>query len=467
MNINPALLRRSAAALVTRAGEYGDLFVETVRQIEVSRDAEGRGAVALGGWSGIAARRIDVDGGVRHHAQAGIEEDAIAEMPAALRNGGAPGSPSASRSAEAGSRAGVRRDNGDSRPPGAVVPDPGAATAVERYLAELEIESVGGSARAELRSQQVVIATSEGEIGEERRDWVAFTMRAVSKGRGGAPVQVVQGGGARDPDRLRALHPPADVRERLLRARREADEAVPSPSGETLVVLGPGPGGILFHEACGHALEGDRALRGRSVFFDLIGETVGPAELTLVDDPTLDGLPGSRRLDDEGWPATRTVLIDAGRVAGLLLDRATALRAGTAPTGSARRESYRDLPLPRMTNTFVLEGNRTPEEIVESVARGIYIEELGQGQVDTATADFVFQVRRGSLIAGGRRVASLAPCVVSGNGVRALGGLRMIGGDLRFDSGAGECGKEGQRARAAVGQPTVLIEGLLVRPAGI
>jgi TldD protein len=196
-----------------------------------------------------------------------------------------------------------------------------------------------------------------------------------------------------------------------------------------------------------------------------MGEQVGPSELAVLDDPTLDGLAGSRRVDDEGWPASRTVLVEEGRVAGLLLDRTTALRAGTAPTGSARRESFRDLPLPRMTNTFVAAGTCDPEQILAEVPRGIYVEDLGAGRADTATADFSFRVRRGYLVVSGRKVAPLGPCLLTGNALRALAGIRQIGVDLRFDPGAGECGKDGQRARAAVGQPTILIGGLLVRPA--
>jgi TldD protein len=310
----------------------------------------------------------------------------------------------------------------------------------------------------------VAVATSEGEVAEDRRDWIAFSARLEEEGRGGAAWSVSEGGGARDAARLRAVHPPEEVGARLARALLEQRDAVPPPSGETTVVLAPGPGGVFFHEACGHALEGDRALKGRSALVELLGERVGPADLTLVDDPTLAGLPGSRRMDDEGWPAARTVLIESGRLVGLLLDRATAMIAGTAPTGSARRESYRDLPTPRMSNTFVLEGPCAPEEILASVARGVYVTELGAGEVDTATGDFTFRVRRGRLLAGGRAVAPMAPAVISGNGVAAVRGVSMIGSDLRFDSGAGECGKEGQRLRAAVGQPTIKVLGLAVRP---
>jgi TldD protein len=461
--LDPVLLRRAAAALVRRPGEYGDLFLEELLHGEVVRRQGRTRASSLGGWTGAAARRIDAAGDVRHHAAAGLDEASIAAMPGRLRDGDGAAEASAGTSVKA------------------PLCDPDRLDSLARYLQEVEtgvLEALATaglasvpdreivlSARAELRSQRVAIASSEGEVSEESRDWAAFSVRLAVVGRGDQPLEAVQAGGARDPERIRALHPPRDVAARLAAALSEAESAAVPPTGEMAIILGPGAGGILFHEACGHALEGDRALRDRSALGALLGETVGPKDLTLVDDPTLDGLPGSRRFDDEGWPAARTVLIDAGRVAGLLLDRATALRAGTAPTGSARRESYRDLPLPRMTNTFVTEGTRSPEEVLAAVSRGVYVEELGAGRADTASADFSFRVRRGFLVAGGRRVAPLKACVVSGNGLLALSGIRMIGADLRFDEGAGECGKEGQRARAAVGQPTILLEGLSVRPA--
>jgi len=456
--LDPVLLRRAAAALVRRPGEYGDLFLEEVRHAEISRHRGRSGPAVLGGWAGVAARRIEVGGDVRHCSTAGLDPETIGALPRRLRGDAAVGP--------------ARPTGSSSRTPPC---EPRHLDGLALYLEEVEegvVRALGGvngidlSLRAEVRSQRVAIATSEGEVSEELRDWSAFTVGLAMTGRrGDSPIEATWAGGARDSERLRALHPPAEVAARLAEALREADSAASPPSGETAVILGPGAGGILFHEACGHALEGDRALRDRSALAALLGEEVGPKELTLVDDPTLDGLPGSRRFDDEGWPAARTVLIDAGRVAGLLLDRATALRAGTAPTGSARRESYRDLPLPRMTNTFVTEGTRDPGEILAAVQRGVYVEELGAGRVDTATADLTFRVRRGSLVAGGRKVAPLQACAVSGNGLRALAGVRMIGADLRFDPGAGECGKEGQRARAAVGQPTILLEGLTVRPA--
>jgi TldD protein len=456
---DPALLRKAAAALVSRPGDYGDLFLETVEQAEIRRDERGGRQAILGGWTGAATRVLGASG-TRHRAVGGRE---------ALEGLGATG------------KLDTGAPNGETPPsPMAAPADPDAhaarTAALTRYIDLLE-SAIGKAApagdsgasmlaRAELRSQEIVVATSEGEVAGDRRAWASFAVRVGRPGRSGATLWASVGGGARDPERLAAVHPPAAVAARIAEALDEAGAAAPAPLGAMPVILGPGVGGLLIHEACGHGLEGDRALRGRSAFANLLGETVGPEDLTIVDDPTLDGLAGSRPVDDEGWPAAPIVLVDAGRVAGLLLDRATALHAGTAPTGSARRESYRDLPLPRMTNTFVRAGTHSPGEIVAAVPRGLYVAELGAGRVDTATAEFSFRVRRGFIVAGGRKVAPVGPCVIAGNGVTVLAGIRMIGVDLRFDPGTGECGKEGQRARAAVGQPTLLVEGLSTLPEG-
>lgn len=460
--LDTALLRRTAAALVARSGEYGDLFIEEVRQAELLRDGLEPGAIVTGGGRGAAVRVLSPLG-QRHTAVDGLDPDRIAHLPRLVRERSEDVAPSPA-AAPAGNQA--------------PFPEPALVEALAVYLnavagAIAAIPQIAREAggrdpaqavrlRAELRVQRVAIASSEGDVAEDRRAWARFTVRIAVPGRGGRLLEAATGGGARDPGRLAALQPPLSVAEELRRTLDEAEHAAPAPTGLLPVVLGPGVGGILFHEACGHGLEGDRAMRGRSAFAELLGEAVGPETLTLVDDPTLDGLSGSRRIDDEGWPSAPLVLIDAGRVAGLMLDRATALRARTAPTGSARRESYRDLPLPRMTNTFVREGPHDPEEILRALPRGLYVAELGRGQVDTASADFAFDVRRGYLIAGGRKVAPAGPCRIVGNGVRAIEGVTMIGSDLRFDAGSGECGKEGQRARAAVGQPTLLVGGLSV-----
>ncbi len=453
---DPPRLRRTASGLAGRPGEYADLFLERLREAVVEcRDGRTERAL-LGRSEGAAARRFD---GARtlHASISGLDMERLAALAARLKEGAPepmlPGSPKCAH-------------DPDSLEP---------LDDLERYVDDIRAAAERSSrgdvlfeGRGRLRRREIAVATSEGEIVEEDRCWATFSVRLHRGGGSGkaAPATITDGGGGVDLTRLRDRHPPEVVGARLARRLEEEEgESVPSPAGETIVVLAPGAGGIFFHESCGHALEGDNAVAGRSPFAGLFGERIGPADLTLIDDPTLAGLPGSRRVDDEGWPAAPTVLIEKGRLVGLLVDRATALRTRTTPTGSARRESYRDLPLPRMSNTFVREGPRTPAEILSSVGRGIYIQELGAGEVDASSAQFSFRVKRAYLISGGRLIAPIAPAVVSGDGVRALRDIKMIGGDLRFDGGAGECGKDGQRARAAVGQPTIRVDGLVVRPA--
>ena len=488
---DPVVLRRAAARLVRRPREYGDLFLEGTAVVSLRREGGVETASETKSERGGAARLLSAEGKSRHVTAEGLDPDGVVALADRVDGGG--GTIMAAPAAGATGR----DPASDRRPePSADRPEPGIASAraaVRAYLEEIErllLRAAGGTAwgalwaaqpeqialqaQAQIRSQQILIATSEGEIVEDRRDWTWFTVRVEGPARTVGPspggsgkgprIGTIAGGGARNALRLGAVHPPAEVVRRLVTALDAAQTTAPAPTGEMPVVLGPGVGGILFHEACGHALEGDRALAGKSALAEKFGEQVAPDFLTLVDDPTLDGLPGSRRFDDEGWRTAPTVLIERGRVAGLLLDRATARRAGSAPTGSARRETFRDLPLPRMTNTFVREGRWSPGSIVSAVARGLYVEELGAGQVDTATGEFAFQVRRGAIIAGGRLVAASGPCAITGSGLRALAGVRAVGTDLRFDPGAGECGKDGQRARAAVGQPTLLVEGLVVLP---
>jgi TldD protein len=485
-SLDAALLRRLASRLVRRPGEYGDLFLEASAVVELHRESDGGIAVTAGVDRGAAARVLLPDGSVRHVACSGLDPEGIEALPQRLA--GAESRRAPDGAAAPAAPPGEPTPSGSGRPrrpaPRGRAASEAGAPALRAYLDEIE-RALGAAAhgtswgqawlaslrpaaireRAGSRAQRVLIATSEGEIVEDRRDWIWFTLRVLTPGAPGrAPFRAAAGGGARDLERLRVLHPPAEVAARLAADLEASGAPAPAPSGTLPVILGPGGGGILFHEACGHALEADRALSGRSALAQRFGDAVGPEALTLVDDPTLDGLAGSRRFDDEGWRTAATVLIEAGRISGLLLDRGTARRVASAPTGSARRESWRDLPLPRMTNTFVREGSSTPADIVSQVSRGLYVAELGAGRVDTASGEFEFQVRRGTLVAAGRLVAPVGPCVVAGNGLQALSGVRAVGTDLRFDPGAGECGKDGQRARAAVGQPTVLVEALSVRP---
>jgi TldD protein len=243
-------------------------------------------------------------------------------------------------------------------------------------------------------------------------------------------------------------------------------EARPAPAGQMPVVLGPGWPGILLHEAIGHGLEGDFNRKGSSAFANRIGERVAAPGVTVVDDGTLSGRRGSLNVDDEGTPAQRTVLIEDGILKGYIQDTHNARLMGVAPTGNGRRESYAHLPLPRMTNTYMLPGQMDPKEIVASIDRGIYAVNFGGGQVDITNGKFVFSMSEAYWVENGQIQYPIKGATLIGNGPDALTRVSMVGNDLALDSGVGTCGKEGQSVPVGVGQPTLRIDGLTVGGTG-
>lgn len=239
----------------------------------------------------------------------------------------------------------------------------------------------------------------------------------------------------------------------------EAEEA---PAGTMTVVLGSGWPGILLHEAIGHGLEGDFNRKGTSAFSGRVGEKVASPLCTVVDDGTLEGRRGSLSIDDEGTPTRCTTLIENGILRGYMQDRLNARLMGVAPTGNGRRESYQHLPMPRMTNTYMLAGESDPEEILRSVSRGLYAKNFGGGQVDITSGKFVFSASEAYLIEGGRITRPVRGATLIGNGPEVLTRVSMVGNDLALDSGVGTCGKDGQSVPVGVGQPTLRIDGLTV-----
>jgi TldD protein len=239
-------------------------------------------------------------------------------------------------------------------------------------------------------------------------------------------------------------------------------EAVDCPAGTFTVVLGPGWPGILLHEAVGHGLEGDFNRRGTSAFSGLIGERVAAEGVTVIDDGTLSGERGSLNVDDEGTPTSRTVLIEDGVLVGYMQDRLNARLMGMKPTGNGRRQSYEHLPMPRMTNTFMLAGEDDPEDILRSVDNGVYAVSFAGGQVDITSGKFVFSANEAYRIEGGRIGAPLKGATLIGNGPEVLKRISRIGHDLKMDPGVGTCGKDGQGVPVNVGLPTLRIDGLTV-----
>jgi TldD protein len=254
--------------------------------------------------------------------------------------------------------------------------------------------------------------------------------------------------------------------------QREADEAirqalvnlqsVAAPAGEMPVVLGPGWSGVLWHEAVGHGLEGDFHRKKTSVFTKLMGERIASPGVTVVDDGTMQDRRGSLTIDDEGTPTQRTVLIDDGRLVGLMQDRQNARLMGVAPTGNGRRQSHACAPMPRMTNTIMLGGDKDPQEILGSVKKGLYCANFGGGQVDIVSGKFVFTITEGYLIEDGKLGAPVKGATLIGAGSEALTKVGMIGNDMKLDPGIGTCGKDGQGVPVGVGQPTLRIDALTV-----
>jgi TldD protein len=258
---------------------------------------------------------------------------------------------------------------------------------------------------------------------------------------------------------------PAHWKEQVDEALRQALVnlgAVPAPAGEMTVVLGPGWPGVMLHEAIGHGLEGDFNRKKTSAFSGMIGERVATKGVTVVDDGTLPDRRGSLTVDDEGTPTNCTTLIEDGILKGYMQDRMNARLVGAAPTGNGRRQSFAHAPMPRMTNTYMLAGDRDPQEIIASVPRGLYAVNFGGGQVDITSGKFVFSASEAYLIENGKVGAAVKGATLIGNGPDALTKVTMIGNDLGLDHGIGTCGKDGQSVPVGVGQPTLRMDGLTV-----
>ena len=256
------------------------------------------------------------------------------------------------------------------------------------------------------------------------------------------------------------------------RVREYVDEAVnsaltnlesrPAPAGEMTVVLGPGWPGVLLHEAVGHGLEGDFNRKGSSAFAGRIGQRVAAKGVTVLDDGTLSDRRGSLNIDDEGQVSQRNVLIEDGILQGYIQDSLNARLMKVKPTGNGRRESYAHCPMPRMTNTYMLGGDKSPDEILASIKKGLYATNFGGGQVDITSGKFVFSASQAYWVENGKIKYPVKGATIVGNGPDALTRVSMIGNDMQLDSGVGTCGKEGQSVPVGVGQPTLRIDGLTV-----
>jgi len=307
----------------------------------------------------------------------------------------------------------------------------------------------------------ILVARSDGMMAADVRPLVRLSLQVIAE-QDGRREQGSSGGGGRFDyayftDEMLERYARIAVDQALINL-----EARPAPAGQMTVVLGSGWPGILLHEAVGHGLEGDFNRKGTSAFSGRIGQRVAAPGVTVMDDGTIERRRGSLNVDDEGTPTQSTVLIEDGILRGYLQDSLNARLMGVPVTGNGRRESYSHAPMPRMTNTYMLSGDKDPQEILRSVKRGLYAANFGGGQVDIVSGKFVFSASEAYMIEDGKVTYPVKGATLIGNGPDALTRVSMIGNDMALDSGVGTCGKEGQSVPVGVGQPTLRIDGLTV-----
>src|SRR5580698_3062146 len=314
--------------------------------------------------------------------------------------------------------------------------------------------------------QAVEIVRPDGEIYRDIRPLVRVNV-AVVVGDGSRQESGSAGYGGREGyERFVATDAWQGTVDNAIRQALVNLEAVPAPAGEMDVVLGPGWPGVMLHEAIGHGLEGDFNRKKTSAFAGLMGQQVASKGVTVVDDGTMLQRRGSLSIDDEGTPTNRTVLIEDGILVGYMQDRQNARLMGMKPTGNGRRESFAHVPMPRMTNTYMLAGTTDPQEIIASVKNGIYAVHFGGGQVDITSGKYVFECTEAYRIENGKQGAPIKGAMLIGNGPTDLNRISMVGNDLALDDGIGTCGKNGQGVPVGVGQPTLRIDRITVGGTG-
>ncbi len=336
---------------------------------------------------------------------------------------------------------------------------------IERYARALDSRVVQVMASLAGEYEVALVARSDGMMNADIRPLVRLSLQVIVEDQGRREQGSAGGGGRFDyayfNDEMLQRYAQQAVHQATVNL-----EAERAPAGEMTVVLGSGWPGILLHEAIGHGLEGDFNRKGSSAFAGRIGERVAAPGVTVVDDGSIPQRRGSLQMDDEGNPTQCTTLIEDGILQGYLQDSLNARLMGVSVTGNARRESYAHLPMPRMTNTMMLNGDKSPEEIIASVQHGLYAANFGGGQVDITSGKFVFSTTEAYLIEDGKVTRPVKGATLIGNGPDVLTRISMIGNDLQLDPGVGTCGKEGQSVPVGVGQPTLRIDGLTVGGTG-
>ena len=452
-------LDRVFGQMLTHQVDYADLYFQYSRSESWSLE---EGIVKSGSFG--------IDQGVGVRAVAGEKTafaysddisfdalDAAAQATRAIARQGASGSTRVARRAEARSLYLPNDPLGSLKDPEKVA----LLERLEKFARALDPRVTQVMASIAGEYEVVLVARSDGLRAADVRPLVRVSLQVITE-QDGRREQGSDGGGGRfdygyfTDDILRGY------------AKKAVDQALinlnaqPAPAGTMTVVLGSGWPGVLLHEAVGHGLEGDFNRKGTSAFSGRVGERVASPGVTVVDDGTLERRRGSLNIDDEGHPTQYNVLIEDGVLKGYLQDSLNARLMKVKPTGNGRRESFAHIPMPRMTNTYMLNGDKDPQEIIASVKNGLYAANFGGGQVDITSGKFVFSASEAYLIENGKVTAPVKGATLIGNGPDALTRVSLIGNDMALDSGVGTCGKEGQSVPVGVGQPTLRIDGLTV-----
>jgi TldD protein len=457
--LEEAAVARTLSRALATGGEFAEIFAEDRRASLAVLD-DGRVEDLSSGWERGAGIRVVVGNttGFAHTADlsdAGLLAAAEAAS-AAARSGGA-----------TVRKVALSRTQVPSPSPVEVLPaNVAKADKVELLRrADAAARAAGGAVRqvsAHYRDsrRQVLVANSDGVLATDDQVRVRFGVSAVASGDTGMQTGAESAGATRGFE-LFDLYNVGDMGRAAAERALSKLKARPAPSGQMPVVIKAGSGGVLFHEACGHGLEADHIAKRVSVFADRVGEQVASPLVTLVDDGTMSHEWGALAIDDEGHPTARNVLIDRGVLTDYMWDWLRARKDGRAVSTNGRRESYQDLPMVRMTNTFLLNGQESPDEIIRQTSHGVYVAQLGGGQVNTTTGDFVFGMTEAYLIEDGHITDPIRDANLIGNGPEVLRNIDVVGNDFAM-GWPGTCGKQGQGVPVGMGQPTLRVRALTI-----
>ena len=463
--LTQADVERYLAAALTAGGEYADLYFEYLTTSSVNVDESLIKSASSGISAGCGVRVISGERtGYAYTDDLAPEKILHAARTAALIASGPAKTPVVS----------LKEHNGRNLYPIAVAPTDAEVTAKVDLVMRADraaraydprIREVRAGYADELR--QILVIGSDGGFAYDTQPLARMNVLCIGKDSKGQSSRGSSGGGGRIGLEYfqQEKSPEFFAKEAGRQAILQLD-ARPAPAGEMEVVLGPGWPGILLHEAIGHGLEADFNRKGTSAFTGLVGRRVASDKCTVIDNGTVPSRRGSLNVDDEGNPTSETVLIENGILKGYLSDKLSSKLMGIPNTGNGRRESYEHIPMPRMTNTYMLAGTDAPEDILRSVKRGIYAANFGGGQVDITNGKFVFSASEAYLIEDGKITAPLKDATLIGNGPDVLTRVSMVGSDLKLDEGVGTCGKDGQSVPVGVGIPTIKVDRLTVGGTG-